>query len=139
MQINKLCPQSKISTLLKIVRGPLGAPKARGPLGVALTPTTVRYATDYRLQLSRKGSVISFYFKYQRARVAIATLQPGPDRACVSALWYYYHSGDGTHNMLRVQAYAHMGGLLAQNFLKKDSLFCKFSTNNGQFGRNRQK
>ena len=27
------------------VRGLLGAPKARGPLGVALTPTTVRYAT----------------------------------------------------------------------------------------------
>ena len=30
-----------------MVRGPLGAPKARGPLGVALTPTTVRYATGY--------------------------------------------------------------------------------------------
>ena len=50
-QNDMLFRQSYISTLLKIVRGPLGAPKARGPLGVALTPTTVRYATDLPCQI----------------------------------------------------------------------------------------
>ena len=37
---------------------------------------------NFLLQFWQKGPVILFHFKYQRARVAIATLPPGPDRAC---------------------------------------------------------
>ena len=57
--------QSYISTLLKIVRGPLGAPKARGPLGVALTLTTVRYGTAKGIHgTHRHKSSIELYFKH---------------------------------------------------------------------------
>ena len=45
----------------------MGAPKARGPLGVALTPTTVRYATAQKHQrLEAMHKVASFEYAAMR-------------------------------------------------------------------------
>ena len=44
------------------------------------------FYVNFLLQLWQKGPVILFHFKHQRARMAIATLPPGPDRACLRVL-----------------------------------------------------
>ena len=75
-QNDMLFRQSYISTSLKIVRGPLGAPKARGPLGVALTPTTVRYATA--LNLRRWSRRLALFFKIVNNLTPEYTREPIP-------------------------------------------------------------